>query len=117
LLTIYEVYAKLNPQDPATQKMTNWFDGDKDANPFKRAEKETVSVQIRSILPQTENTWQVEWLETVRNKEGQLQGLPATWRALITVYTAQNDKNISEEQLRQNPLNIFVRDFSWAKVN
>ncbi|MFH0783559.1 MAG: VirB8/TrbF family protein, partial [Pseudomonadota bacterium] len=34
--------------------------------------------------------------------------------ALITVYTAENSPQTTEEQMRLNPLGIYIRDFSWS---
>jgi type IV secretory pathway TrbF-like protein len=50
---VFRVYAKLAPNDPATAKMNEWLNGSEDASPFKRAAKEMVSVEIKSVLPQT----------------------------------------------------------------
>ncbi|MDR4515809.1 MAG: VirB8/TrbF family protein [Nitrosomonas sp.] len=31
------------------------------SSPFKRAETQTVSVEIISVIPQSPETWQVDW--------------------------------------------------------
>jgi type IV secretion system protein VirB5 len=36
-------------------------------------------------------------------------------RALVTVYVAEPSPDISEAQLRNNPLGIFVSDFAWSR--
>ena len=33
----------------------------------------------------------------------------------VTVYTVATTPNTTEEQVRNNPLGIYVRDFSWSK--
>jgi type IV secretory pathway TrbF-like protein len=78
------VYSKLAPNDPATAKMNEWLNGNADASPFKRAAKEMVSVEIKSVLPQTPDTWQVDWVETTRDRQGAVKGQPVTMRALVT---------------------------------
>jgi len=45
---VYRVYAMLAPQDAATAKMNEWYGRDEGASPFKRAETETVAVDIVS---------------------------------------------------------------------
>ena len=112
---VFNVYAMLAPNDPATTKANEWLNGSEDASPFKRAAKETVSIEITSVMPQTPDTWQVDWIETVRDRQGAMKGLPIRMRALVTVYTAEASPNITEEQIRMNPMNVFVRDFSWTK--
>ncbi|MBZ0069840.1 MAG: conjugal transfer protein TrbF [Thiobacillus sp.] len=113
---VLRVYAKLSPKDPATIKMNEWLNGNPEKNPFKRAETELASVEIKSILQQTPETWQVDWVETTRDRTGALKTEPATWRALVTVYQAETNEGTTDEQLRANPANLFVRDFSWSRV-
>ncbi len=113
---IFRLYARLSPTDPATQKLNEWLNGSADSSPFARASKVMVSIEIKSVLPQTADTWQIDWVETTRDRQGALVGTPENMRALITVYTAEPAANITEEQLRMNPLGIYVRDFSWQKL-
>jgi type IV secretion system protein VirB5 len=112
---VFRVYAMLAPDDPATAKMNEWFNGSEDASPFKRAAKETVSIEIASAIPQSEETWQVDWVETVRDRQGVMKGQPYRMRALMTIYLVAPTAATTEEQIRKNPLGIFVRDFSWSK--
>jgi len=111
---VLRVYAVLVAGDPATAKMNEWLNGNPDANPFKRAETEMVSIEIKSVMPQTDSTWQVDWVETVRDRKGVMTSEPFRMRALVTVYLAPPT---TEEQVRKNPLGIFVRDFSWTKLS
>nr|BCU00997.1 TrbF protein [uncultured bacterium] len=113
---VFRVYSKLAPNDPATAKMNEWLNGNEEASPFKRAAKEMVSVEIKSVLPQTPDTWQVDWVETTRDRQGTVKGLPVTMRALVTTYTAETTPQTTDEQLRNNPLSIYVRDYSWSRL-
>ncbi|SDO53566.1 conjugal transfer protein TrbF [Pseudomonas jinjuensis] len=112
--SIFRLYALLAPNDPATQKMNEWLNGTKESSPFVRAAEETVSVDIRSVMQQTPETWQVDWEESTRDRQGLLKS-KATWRALVTTYVAEPTTQTSEEQVRMNPIGTFVRDFSWSK--
>lgn len=112
---VYQVYAMLNEQDPATGKMNHWMNGTEDANPFTRAETETVTVDISTVLPQTADTWEVTWLESVWDRKGEVKIPPVPMRALVTVYRAEPSASVTEEELRRNPLSVYVRDFSWSK--
>ena len=111
---VFRTYAVLAPNDPGTQKMNEWLNGSADSSPFARAAKETVSVEIRSVLPQTPDTWQVEWIETTRDRQG-VKKAEGTYRALVTVYQAETNPNTKEEEIWMNPIRLFVRDFSWSK--
>ena len=112
---VYQVYAMLSEQDPATGKMNQWMNGTEDSNPFTRAEKETVTVDISTVLPQTADTWEVTWTEAVWNRKGEANGPPVAMRALVTVYRAEPSPTTTEDELRRNPLSLYVRDFSWSK--
>ena len=113
--SVLRVYAMLAPNDPATAKMNEWLNGTESSSPFKRAEHEMVSIEIQSVLPQTDSTWQVDWMETVRDRQGVLKGQPFRMRALVGVYVLPPTSEITEDQLSQNPLRIFISNFSWSK--
>jgi len=112
---VFHVYAMLNDQDQAFQKMNLWMNGTEDQNPFTRAETETVSIDISSVLQQTPDTWEVSWLETTWDRKGEVKTTPVPMRALLTVYVVEPTTATTEEQVRQNPIGLFVRDFSWSK--
>ena len=102
---IFELYASLNSSDPAALKMNEYLGSNSETSPFKRAAKETVDVQITSILPQSNETWQVDCSIISRFR----------MRALVSIYVAPPTSQTSEEQIRKNPLGIFIRDFNWSK--
>ena len=110
---VFRLYACLNASDAATLKMNEYMNADV-SNPFKRASKETVSTEITSVIPQSEETWQIDWTETIRDRQGaKLDSY--RMRALITIYVTPPTNQTSEEQIRKNPLGIFIRDFNWSK--
>jgi type IV secretion system protein TrbF len=111
---VYRVYALLAPNDAATARVNEWYNRDEEASPFKRAEKETVSVEIASAIPQSEETWQVDWVEIARTRDGAVKGEPKRMRALITIYLVTPTANTTEEDIRKNPLGIFIKEFSWS---
>lgn len=111
---VFRLYSMLSSNDPATAKANEWLNGTEDSSPFKRAVKETISIDILSVIPQTPDTWQVDWMETIRDRQGVVKTKPFRMRALVTVYTVPATPQTTEEQVRNNPLGIYVRDFSWA---
>lgn len=112
---VFRAYAMLSSSDAAIAKANEWLNGTEDSSPFKRATRETVSTEIASVIPQTADTWQVDWVETVRDRQGVMKGQPARMRALVTVYTVPATPQTTEEQVRNNPMGIYVRDFSWSR--
>ena len=112
---VFHVYSMLSANDAATAKANEHLNGSESSNPFKRAETETVSVEIDTVLYQAGETWQVDWIETIRDRQGGMKGKPQRWRALVTVYTVAPTADTTEQQIRDNPLGVHVRDFSWSK--
>ena len=112
---ILRVYTMLSANDPATKKMNEWLNGTKESNPFVKAEKVMINVEILSVIKQTEESWQVEWTETKRDRQGVALGQPERWRALVTVYTVQPTEKTTEAEMSTNPLGIHVRNYDWAK--
>lgn len=114
---IFAVYAMMNADDPAASKMTAWLNGNEASNPFHRAAKETVETEIVSVIPQSPDTWQIEWNEKIFDRQGVPIGQPYRMRALATVAIMPPTDATSEDKIRQNPLGVFVKDFSWSKQN
>lgn len=113
---IFRIYAKLTPNDPATKKMNEWLNGSPETTPFEKARRVTVNIEIKSLIPQTPETWQVDWEETTRDRQGSVIGKPETRRALVTIYTAEPSPDTTEKQLLMNPMGIYVKDYSWQKL-
>lgn len=111
---ILRAYAVVGPTDPAHSKLNEWYGRHEEASPFRRAMREVVTIDITSVIPQSAETWQVDWVETVRDRQG-AQKSQARWRALLTLYHAPPTEGVSEEQLLANPLGIYLRDFSWTR--
>ena len=109
---VFKAYSMLAPNDPATPKMNEWLNGTPDSSPFKRAEKEMVSVEIKTVIPQTPDTWQVEWEETTRSTSGAIIN-KLRWKANLTL--AFNPPT-NERQIRVNPIGLFITDLSWSQV-
>lgn len=108
---ITSVYAFLSPEDAAFKKMSEWYSGDNDA--FARAERESVSGELSSVLPQSEDTYQVDWVEMVSDLDGSPKK-QVRMRAIVRVYRRATTPDTTEESLRENPLGLFVKDYSWG---
>lgn len=113
---IFRTYALLSSGDPAIHKANQWYNAVAENNPFKRAETSTVNAEIVSVLPQSSETWQVDWLEKVYDRQGQPVEVPYQMRALIRIYQKPATQTTTEEEIRNNPLGIYVQDFSWSRL-
>ncbi len=111
---IFRSVAMISQDDPANVKARDWF-GNESATPFERAATQTASIEIISVIPQSEETWQVDWRETLYDRQGQLIEQPFGMRALLNVYVVPPTAKTTEKQIRNNPLGIYVRDFSWSR--
>ena len=92
----------------------NEYMNDEANNPFRRAEKELVSIEITSVLQQSDETWQIDWKETVTDRQG-VRISDFRMRALLMVHVVPPTNRTSEDQIRKNPLGIYIRDFNWSK--
>ncbi len=80
-------------------------------NPFERAQTETVSVGVESVLAISETSWRIEWREETRTRDGRE---PATkhWQAQAAIAFNRPD---DEKTLRLNPLGLYVTAFNWSE--
>lgn len=104
------VYAMIPQGSPTLGKVNDFY---KANSPFDRAATGTVAVEITSVLPTTEKTWQVEWTESERDLSGSASGAkPKRFQASlqITVNPPQDAR-----QIQVNPLGIFVPDLNWTQ--
>ncbi len=81
-------------------------------NPFKLAEKQTVTVQIDSILRLSEHSYQVRWTETARDLNGVILGAPTHWEAQLQT---ERIPPPSSDTIVSNPLGLYVTQISWTQ--
>ncbi|HBC3902263.1 VirB8/TrbF family protein [Vibrio harveyi] len=107
---VRRAYARLLPNSPAQTQITNAF---KKENPFERASRELVKIDIQSTLPLSDNTWQTEWVETITDRQGNVLDTPR-FKATLTTQTIQ-PKNKAE--MTQNPLGLWIVTFNDVQIN
>ena len=105
----------------------NWFDAfrlvsPKAANtlstyvkkndPFIRAAKERVSVDILSMVRISEDSWQVDWKESQWGPMGEPLG-ETSWRGIFKVIIKKPE---SEKELAANPIGLYVDEFNIAQL-
>ena len=106
---IDHVYAQIASGSEAQTFISEFY---RAGPPFKRAQTETVSVEVNSVLPTSDRTFEVDWVETTRDLYG---GVKATdrWKGSFSI--ALNPPT-DERLARINPLGVYVTNVSWAKV-
>jgi type IV secretion system protein TrbF len=106
---IDRVYAHIASGAQAQTLISEFYRNDP---PQKRAQNETVSVEVRSVLPTSERTSELEWREITRDLYGAVKSQDH-WKASVTI--AINPPT-DERLTRMNPLGIYVTSVSWGKV-
>jgi len=79
-------------------------------DPFANAGSEAVSVEIVSVLARSPSTYQVQWRETTFDQG--VASASTNWTGLFTT-KLQPPKN--EQELRVNPLGIYITAFQWSR--
>lgn len=106
---IDRVYAEIASGSEAQTFISDYYRGDP---PFKRAETETVSVEVKSVLPTSDRTYEVEWVETTRDLYGTVKATDR-WKGYLTIVV---NPPADERQARINPLGVYITNANWAKV-
>jgi len=106
---IDRVYAQIASGSAAQTFVSEFYRGNP---PFTRAETESVSVEVKSVLPTSDRSYEVEWVETTRDLYGAVKATDR-WKAYLSI--ALNPPK-DERQARINPLGVYVTSASWAKV-
>ena len=81
-------------------------------NPFRRAQRETVTVQIDSILKLSARSYQVRWTETRHDLNGATLGAPTHWEAVLQTEIVPPT---SDDTIVSNPLGFYVTQISWTE--
>ena len=79
-------------------------------DPFARIGRESVTVQITSVVRASDTSFNVRWAER-RYVNGAAAGLER-WTAVVSI-VLQTPR--TEERLRRNPLGIYVNGLSWSR--
>ncbi len=108
---IFEAYTMINPADPSFLFLQNHFQTT--ANPFVRAARVTVEIKVSTVLRQTNESWEIEWIETTKNRKGELIGDPVRMRSLMQIYLTVPEKI---EQIYKNPAGVYIKDLSWSNA-
>jgi type IV secretion system protein VirB5 len=79
-------------------------------DPFARVGRETVSVEVASVVRASDSSFQVRWVE--RTFEG---GALKDTRRLTGLFSLILTPPRTVEAVRKNPLGIYVHTFNWSQ--
>lgn len=105
---LWEAYGMVGPQ--AKAYLDEYY---LEHSPFDRADRETVATEINAVLPQTEQSYQVTWTETARDRQGRPTG-QTHWQASLTI-TISPPKDEKTILAGKNPLGIYVATLNWTQ--
>ena len=106
---IDRVYAQIANGSAAQTFISDFYRSDP---PSKRAQTETVSVEVNAVLPTSDRTYEVEWVETTRDLYGKVKATDR-WKGSFSIGI---NPPKDERQARVNPVGLYVTSASWAKV-
>jgi type IV secretion system protein VirB5 len=98
---IDRVYAHIASGSPAQTFISDFY---RNGQPFTRAQTEIVSVDVQSVLQDSEETFGIEWLETIRDLYGAVKE-KERWKGAFSI--AINPPK-DERLARINPLGVYV---------
>lgn len=102
-----KAFSHLSGNMPATKTINEYFESG--FLPLKRMKYETVSLEIESALPVSKNSWQLEWTEIIRSRDGSFLRSEKYTGFINLVFVEVTDPN----QATLNPMGLFVKDFNW----
>jgi len=79
-------------------------------DPFAKVGKQSVAVEITSVVRASPGSFQVRWIE--RRYENGTLAATERWTAILSI-VLQPPGN--EAQLRKNPLGIYVNGLNWSR--
>lgn len=103
-----KTYAMTLPGSAAFQQLSDYH---RVNQPYIRAATETVDVRVESVLPLSDNTWRIEWVEVIRTRSGR-ETKQNRWQATATV---EIRTPTSAAELMKNSFGVFVTNFSWSE--
>ncbi|NLO16673.1 MAG: conjugal transfer protein TrbF [Arcobacter butzleri] len=106
---IFDGYSYLRAQTKAYNYVNEYFQKN---NPYEKSKKENIRVKITSIVPQSTDTWQVEWMETISDVSENIIS-EDIYKGFFTV---EQILPSSEEEILKNPLGVFITDINYTKV-
>ena len=75
-------------------------------DPFARAAKERVHVDVSFVTAKTPTSYEVEWVETPLDPHGTQLRAPQRWHTVITLEVRHGDVSVNAKQARANPWHI-----------
>jgi type IV secretion system protein TrbF len=106
---IDRVYTRIANGSPALGVINEFY---RSHPPQHRAETESISVDVQSVLATSDKTFQIEWTETTRDLQGMVKA-QERWKGAFTIVIRPPS---DERQIRANPLGLYITNASWTRI-
>jgi type IV secretory pathway TrbF-like protein len=108
---IEKVYAMISSGSSAQSMISDFYRGEP---PQTRALNQTVHVEVNSVLPTSEKTYEVEWVEITRDLQGKML-YQQRWKGAFS-YVVSASPPSDERLSRLNPIGLYITEARWSKV-
>ena len=106
---IDRVYSHIANNSPAMAFVSDFYRANQ---PFEKAKNETISVDVRSVLPTSDRSFEIDWLESSRDLYGAVKS-EERWKGTFTIAT---NPPSDERVARVNPLGLYVVSANWSRI-
>lgn len=106
---IFKIYRYLSPSYPAYNMVNSYY---QEHSPFERLTTEIVRVKVNSIVPITENTYQIDWEEIVSDPRG-IKLRTDNFKASITILIVPPT---TQAEIMKNPIGLYIKEFNFSKI-
>lgn len=104
-----EAYSFLTPK--TANKFDNYFVSEDNSILHKIKEQQSVFVAVNSFTLVSNNVYELRWIEETHDSSGKL----LTKEKFVGFATIKIAPPTQEKSILQNPLGIWITDFSWSK--
>lgn len=108
---IEKVYAMMSSGSAAQTVVSDYY---RREPPPTRAQTQTVHVDVNTVLTASGKTYEVEWLETVRDLQGKILS-EQRYKGAFTFVIGLRPP--SDERLaRLNPIGVYITEANWTRI-
>ena len=107
---IDQTYAWTDDATVGQQQLDDWYIAN---NPNERAKKETVDVDVQSVIPQGGDVWQLDWSETAWSREPGHLPQKTFWRMIVV---AKVRIPTTDTEIRANWDGVFAQSFHVQSI-
>ena len=107
---INTTYGYVASDSPAFGYLNTYYPSD-GHSPLTRGQTETDVVAVSDILPVSPTSYEIQWVETIRDLHGRVKSTQ-TWEGTVTIaFRPPTD----EQTILKNPLGLYITSVNWTQ--